>query len=86
MEHWRRIRTTDEIDKQFYSFPDGQSALNLAAARLCHIAGTARSTKRYLNIAMLIAVLVSGSTSSRPRADAGEATSSATASESWERR
>jgi hypothetical protein len=32
------------------AFPDGQSALNLAAARLRHIAGTAWSTKRYLNI------------------------------------
>jgi transposase-like protein len=29
------------------SFPDGQSALNLAAARLRHIAGTAWSTKRH---------------------------------------
>ena len=35
------------------SFPDGQSALNLAAARLRHIAGTAWSAKRYLNIEML---------------------------------
>ena len=34
-------------------FPDGQSALNLAAARLRHIAGTAWSTKRYLNIGLL---------------------------------
>jgi hypothetical protein len=33
--------------------PDGQSALNLAAARLRHIAGTAWSTKRYLNIELL---------------------------------
>jgi hypothetical protein len=32
------------------AFPDGQSALNLAAARLRLIAGTAWSTKRYLNI------------------------------------
>jgi len=32
---------------------DGQSALNLAAARLRHIAGTAWSTKRYLNIELL---------------------------------
>ena len=31
-------------------FPMGNSALNLAAARLRHIAGTAWSTKRYLNI------------------------------------
>ena len=35
------------------AFPDGQSALNLAAARLRHIAGTAWSTKRYLNIDLL---------------------------------
>jgi hypothetical protein len=35
------------------AFPDGQSALNLAAARLHHIAGTAWSTKRYLNIELL---------------------------------
>jgi putative transposase len=34
------------------AFPDGQSALNLAAA-LRHIAGTAWSTKRYLNIGLL---------------------------------
>ena len=35
------------------AFPDDQSALNLAAARLRHIAGTAWSTKRYLNIELL---------------------------------
>jgi transposase-like protein len=35
------------------AFPDGQSALNLAAARLRYIAGTAWSTKRYLNIELL---------------------------------
>jgi hypothetical protein len=35
------------------AFPDGQSALNLAAARLRHIVGTAWSTKRYLNIELL---------------------------------
>ena len=35
------------------TLPDGQSALNLAAARLRHIAGTAWSTKRYLNIELL---------------------------------
>jgi hypothetical protein len=35
------------------AFPDGQSALNLAAARLRHIAGTAWSTKRYLNVELL---------------------------------
>jgi putative transposase len=35
------------------AFPDGQSALNLAAARLRHVAGTGWSTKRYLNIGLL---------------------------------
>jgi len=35
------------------AFSDGQSALNLAAARLRHIAGTAWSTKRYLNTELL---------------------------------
>jgi hypothetical protein len=35
------------------AFPDDQSALNLAAARLHHIAGSAWSTKRYLNIELL---------------------------------
>ena len=32
------------------AFPDGQSCLNLAAARLRHIAGSAWSTKRYMNM------------------------------------
>ncbi len=35
------------------AFPDGQSCLNLAAARLRYIAGTAWSTKRYLKIELL---------------------------------
>ena len=35
------------------AFPDGQSALNLAAARLRHIAGTRWSTKRYMNTDLL---------------------------------
>jgi hypothetical protein len=34
-------------------FPDGQSALNFAAAKLRHIDGTPWSTKRYLNIELL---------------------------------
>jgi transposase-like protein len=59
-EHWRRIRTNNPLERIVRenrrrtcvvgAFPDGQSALNLAAARLRHIAGTAWSTKRYLNI------------------------------------
>ena len=32
------------------AFPDGQSCLNLAAARLRYIAGTAWSAKRYMNM------------------------------------
>ena len=32
------------------AFADGQSCLNLAAARLRHIAGTQWSTKRYMNM------------------------------------
>ena len=35
------------------AFPDGKSALSLAAARLRHIAGTRWSTKRYMNIDLL---------------------------------
>jgi transposase-like protein len=62
-EHWRRIRTNNPLERILReirrrtrvvgAFPDGQSALNLAAARLRHIAGTAWSTKRYLNMQLL---------------------------------
>jgi putative transposase len=62
-EHWRRIRTNNPLGRILReirrrtrvvgAFPDGQSALNLAAARLRHIAGTAWSTKRHLNIELL---------------------------------
>ena len=62
-EHWRRIRTNNPLERILReirrrtrvvgAFPDGQSALNLAAARLRHIAGTTWSTKRYLNIELL---------------------------------
>ena len=62
-EHWRRIRTNNPLERLLReirrrtrvvgAFPDGQSALNLAAARLRHIAGTAWSTKRYLNMKLL---------------------------------
>jgi hypothetical protein len=53
VEHWRRIRTNNPRTRVVGAFPDGQSVLNLAAARLRHIAGTAWSTKRYLNIELL---------------------------------
>ena len=62
-EHWRRIRTNNPLErilreikrrtKVVGAFPDGNSALNLAAARLRHIAGTTWSTKRYLNMQLL---------------------------------
>jgi putative transposase len=62
-EHWRRIRTNNPLERLLReirrrtrvvgAFPDGQSALNLAAARLRHIAGTAWSTKKYLNVELL---------------------------------
>jgi putative transposase len=61
-EHWRRIRTNNPLERILReirrrtrvvgAFPDGKSALNLAAARLRHI-GTAWSSKRYLNIELL---------------------------------
>lgn len=59
-EHWRRIRTNNPLERIMReirrrtrvvgAFPDGNSALNLAAARLRHVAGTAWSTKRYLSM------------------------------------
>jgi transposase-like protein len=55
-EHWRRIRTNNPLERILReirrrtrvvgAFPDGESALNLAAARLRHIAGTAWSSKK----------------------------------------
>ncbi len=35
------------------TFPDGQAALNPAAARVRHIAGTKWSSKRYMNMDLL---------------------------------
>jgi putative transposase len=54
--HRRRIRTNNPLERIIReirrrtrvvgTFPDGESALNLAAARLRHIAGTHWSTRR----------------------------------------
>ena len=62
-EHWRRIRTNNPLERIMReirrrtrvvgAFPDGESALNLAAARLRHISGTKWSSKRYLNMTLL---------------------------------
>jgi transposase-like protein len=58
--HWQKIRTNNPLErimkeirrrtKVVGAFPDGQSCLNLAAARLRHIAGTAWSAKCYMNM------------------------------------
>ena len=59
-EHWRQIRTNNPLERIMREirrrsrvvgcFPDGNSALMLAAARLRHIAGTKWSTRRYMNM------------------------------------
>lgn len=58
--HWRRIRTNNPLERMMKeirrrtrvvgAFPDGHSALMLAAARLRHLAGTHWGTKRYLSM------------------------------------
>ena len=58
--HWQKIRTNNPLERIMReirrrtrvvgAFPDGQSCLNLAAARLRFIAGSAWSTKRYMNM------------------------------------
>ena len=57
---WLKIRTNNPLERIMReirrrtrvvgAFPDGQSCLNLAAARLRYIAGSAWSTKRYMNM------------------------------------
>jgi transposase-like protein len=61
--HWRRIRTNNPLERILRevrrrtrvvgTFPDGNSALMLVAARLRHIAGTRWGTKKYLNTELL---------------------------------
>lgn len=63
-EHWVRIRTNNPIErimkevkrrtKVVGAFPDGESALMLTAARLRHVASSQWSTKKYLNIELLL--------------------------------
>jgi putative transposase len=58
--HWQKIRTNNPLERIMKeirrrtrvvgAFPDGQSCLNLAAARLRHIAGTKWSAKCYMNM------------------------------------
>lgn len=59
MSHWLRLRTNNPLERILREirrrtrvvgcFPDGQSALMLAAARLRHVAGTKWGSARYLN-------------------------------------
>ena len=58
--HWQKIRTNNPLERitkeirrrtrVVGAFPDCQSCLNLAAARLRHIAGTTWSAKCYMNM------------------------------------
>jgi len=63
-EHWRSLRTNNPLERLLRevrrrtravgAFPDGQSALMLAAARLRHVAGTKWGTRRYLDMNRLL--------------------------------
>jgi transposase-like protein len=59
-EHWTRLRTNNPLERLNLeikrrtrvvgTFPDGESALMLVAARLRYVAGTKWGTRRYLSI------------------------------------
>jgi putative transposase len=59
-EHWRSLRTNNPPERLLRevrrrtravgAFPDGKSALMLAAARLRHVAGTKWGMRRYLGM------------------------------------
>jgi len=61
--HWTKLRTNNPLEgimreirrrtRVVGAFPDGSSCLNLAAARLRHIAGTHWSTRCYMKMAHL---------------------------------
>jgi len=63
VEHWIRIRTNNPLERIMREirrrtrvvgcFPDGESALMLAAGRVRHIAGSYWSQKKYLNMEYL---------------------------------
>ena len=62
-EHWRRIRTnnaTERLNREIRrrtrvvgTFPDGKSALMLAAARLKYVADSEWGSRRYLDVSLL---------------------------------
>ncbi len=69
--HWRKIRTNNPLErimkeirrrtKVVGAFSDGQSCLNLAAARLRHLAGSKWSTRKYMNMTPFFAGKISTS-------------------------
>jgi len=62
-EHWMRVRTNNVIERLNRevrrrtrvggTFPDGNSALMLVCARLLHVTGAQRSSKKHMNIKRL---------------------------------
>jgi transposase len=64
-QHWIKLKTNNPLERIMReirrrtrvvgAFPDGQSCLNLAAARLRHIAGSQWSTRKYMNMVPLYA-------------------------------
>ena len=65
-EHGTRIRTNNVIERLTREirrtrvvgmFPDGNSALMLVCARLCHVAGSQRGNKKYMNMKHLEAAM-----------------------------
>lgn len=62
-EHWRSLRTNNPLERMMReirrrtrvvgAFPDGQSALMLAAARLRHMAGSKWGNRRYMDMTRL---------------------------------
>ena len=68
--HWIKLRTNNPLERIMHeirrrtrvvgAFPDGKSCLNLAAARLRHIAGTQWATRKYMNMTPLFAEQTQG--------------------------
>ena len=69
--HWIKLRTNNPLERLMReirrrthvvgAFPDGESCLNLAAARLRHIAATNWSTRRYMSMDPLAEMKQTGS-------------------------
>ena len=65
-EHWRCLRTNNPLERLLRevrrrtravgAFPEGRSALMLAAARLRHVAGSKWGTRRYMDMNRLAQV------------------------------